>query len=52
MIRRLLFLVFFAIGGFVYYIPKWVLFGTKASRDRKRLIKLTKKQNRLLERSG
>lgn len=49
MISRLLFVVFFCLGGFLFYIPKWVLMGTKGSRDRKRLIKLTKKQNRLLE---
>jgi len=50
MIRRLLFVIFFLIGGFAFYIPKWILVGTRASRDRKRLVKLTKKQNRLLER--
>ena len=50
MIRRLIFLIFFALGGFLFYIPKWILVGTKASRDRKRIIKLQKKQNRLLER--
>lgn len=50
MIRRLLFAVFFLIGGFLFYIPKWILVGTKASRDRKKMIRLQKKQNRLLER--
>jgi hypothetical protein len=50
MIRRLLFVVFFAFGGFLFYVPKWILFGAKASRDRKKLIRLAKKQNRLLER--
>lgn len=50
MIRRLLFAVFFAFGGFLFYVPKWILFGTRASRDRKKLIRLAKKQNRLLER--
>lgn len=48
MIRRLLFAVFFALGGFFFYIPKWILMGTKGSRDRKKLIKLQKKQNELL----
>ncbi len=49
MIRRLFFIVFFALGGFVFYIPKWLLMGTKGSRDRKRLIKLQKQQNKLLK---
>lgn len=48
MIRRLLFTVFFLLGGFVFYIPKWILMGTKGSRDRKKMIRLLKKQNRLL----
>jgi hypothetical protein len=48
MIRRLLFAIFFAFGGFLFYVPKWVLMGTKGSRDRKKLIKLQKEQNRLL----
>jgi len=25
MIRRLLFVVFFCLGGFLFYIPKWIL---------------------------
>lgn len=49
MIRRLLFVVFFTLGGFVFYVPKWILMGTKASRERKRLIKEQKRTNRLLE---
>ena len=49
-IRRLFFVVFFLCGGFVFYIPKWILMGTKGSRDRKRLIRLTERQNELLER--
>lgn len=52
MIRRLLFLTFFWIGGVVFYVPKWILMGTKGSRDRKRLIKLTAEQNRLLRERG
>lgn len=39
MIRRLFFLVFFCLGGFLFYVPKWVLMGTKGSRDRKKIIR-------------
>lgn len=49
MIRRLLFVVFFALGGFVFYVPKWILLGTKGSRDRTKLVKLQREQNRLLK---
>ena len=44
MIRRLLFVIFFLLGGFLFYVPKWILMGTKGSRDRKRMIRLQKKQ--------
>jgi hypothetical protein len=37
-LRRLVFIVFFVFGGFLFYVPKWVIFGTKASRDRKRMV--------------
>lgn len=47
MIRRLLFIVFFCLGGFLFYIPKWILMGTKGSRDRKKIIK---QQKELLKR--
>lgn len=40
MVRRLLFVVFFCLGGFLFYIPKWIVMGTKGSRDRKRMLKL------------
>lgn len=50
MIRRFFFVIFFALGGFFYYVPKWILIGTKASRERKKLIKLQKQQNELLRR--
>jgi hypothetical protein len=43
MVRRLLFLIFFVCGGFLFYIPKWILMGTKGSRDRKKIIKQQKK---------
>lgn len=39
-IKRLLFVVFFCLGGFLFYIPYWILFGTKGSRERRKLIKL------------
>lgn len=39
-----------ARGGFLFYIPKWILVGTKGSRDRKRLLKAVERQNALLER--
>jgi hypothetical protein len=48
-IRRFLFAVFMCLGGIVFYVPKWILMGTKAGRERKRLVKLTKEQNRLLK---
>jgi hypothetical protein len=48
MIRRFLFVVFFALGGFLFYIPKWILVGTRGSRDRKKMIKLQKQQNKIL----
>jgi len=52
MIRRLLYAVFFALGGFLFAIPKWILFGTRGSRDRKKLVKLAKEQTRLLKRAS
>lgn len=39
MIRRLLYSIFFVFGGFLFAIPKWILFGTRAGRERKRLAK-------------
>lgn len=39
MIRRLVFVAFFACGGFVFYIPKWILMGTKGSRDRQKVVR-------------
>ena len=51
MIRRLFFIVFFLLGGFLFYIPKWILMGTKGSRERKKMLKLQKEQNELLRRS-
>ena len=50
MIRRLFFIVFFCLGGFLFYIPKWILLGTKGSRERKQILrqqKLLLKQRRL-----
>jgi hypothetical protein len=48
-IRRLLFLVFFCCGGFLFYIPKWILMGTKGGRERKKIIK---QQKEILRRTG
>lgn len=42
MLRRILFIVFFALGGFLFYIPKWILMGTKGGRDRKKILKQQK----------
>lgn len=49
MIRRLLFVVFFCLGGFLFYIPKWIVMGTKGGRDRKRILKNQKTQIRQQE---
>ena len=38
MIGRLFFVIFFCLGGFLFYIPKWILMGTKGSRDRKKIL--------------
>lgn len=42
MIRRALYAVFFVCGGFLFAIPKWILMGTKAGRERKRILKQQK----------
>lgn len=42
MFRRLAFAIFFVLGGFLFYIPYWVLRGSKGSRDRKRILKQQK----------
>jgi hypothetical protein len=54
MIGRLFFVIFFCLGGFLFYIPKWILMGTKGSRQRSHLsdqldaqFKATQKANRL-----
>ena len=46
MLGRLLFLVFFCLGGFLFYIPKWLLMGTKGSRQRKKILR---QQQQILE---
>jgi hypothetical protein len=33
------FFVFFCLGGFLFYIPKWILMGTKGERQRKATLK-------------
>lgn len=42
MIGRFFFVVFFALGGFLYYIPKWLIVGTKGGRERKKILKQQK----------
>lgn len=42
MLRRILFIVFFICGGFLFLIPKWILMGTKGGRDRKKILKQQK----------
>lgn len=46
MIRRLFYAVFFVLGGFFFAIPKWIILGTRGSRQRKKMIRLQKKQLR------
>lgn len=49
MIGRVFFVVFFLLGGFLYYIPKWILFGTKGGRERKKILK---QQKEILKRTN
>jgi hypothetical protein len=46
--KRLAYAVFFVFGGFLFAIPKWILMGTKGSRERKRLLK---QQTEILKRT-
>jgi hypothetical protein len=39
MFRRLLYAIFFVFGGFLFAIPKWILMGTRGSRDRKKILR-------------
>lgn len=43
MIRRLGFLVFLACGGIFLYPLKWLLMGTRAGRERRRMIRQQRK---------
>jgi hypothetical protein len=43
------FLVFFVLGGFLFYIPKWILMDTKGSREGKKILK---QQEEILKRTG
>jgi hypothetical protein len=45
-IGRLFYAIFFVCGGFLFAIPKWILMGTRGSRERKKIIK---QQKRLLK---
>lgn len=38
MFKRLGYVIFFVFGGFLFAIPKWILTGTRASRERKRIL--------------
>lgn len=40
--------VLFVFGGFLFYIPKWILFGTRGERQRKKILK---QQEELLRQS-
>lgn len=42
MIRRLGFIILFVFGGFLFYIPKWIIMGTKGGRERKKILKQQK----------
>ena len=47
MLGRLVYAVFFVLGGFLFAIPKWILTGTKGGRDRRKILK---QQEKLLRR--
>lgn len=49
MIRRLFYVLFVVTLGWPFMVVKWVVLGTKGSRDRRKMIRLQKKQNRLLK---
>lgn len=44
MFRRLLFVIFLLLGGWLFYLPKWLFFGTRASRERKEILRELKRQ--------
>jgi hypothetical protein len=44
-IRRLFFIAFIVLGGWLLYIPKWILVGTKAGRERKAILRELKRAN-------
>ena len=39
LIGRLFYAVFFVLGGFLFAIPKWILVGTRAGRERRKIIR-------------
>lgn len=47
MLNRLVYAVFFVLGGFLFAIPKWILMGTKGSRERHKLLKIEKERLQL-----
>lgn len=44
MVRRFAYAVFFVFGGFLFAIPKWLIMGTRGSRERKKILRLQKQQ--------
>jgi hypothetical protein len=45
MIGRLFFITFLLLGGWLFYIPKWLMMGTKGSRERKKILRELKRTN-------
>ena len=46
MVGRLIYAVLAVFFGLLFAVPKWILFGTRGSRQRQKLIRLEKKQLR------
>jgi hypothetical protein len=42
MMGRLLYAIFFLFGGFLFAVPKWILFGTRGGRERRKILKQQK----------
>jgi hypothetical protein len=52
MISRTVFLIFTLLGGIFFLIPKWLIMGTRGSRERRKIAKgqtaMIKQQKQLL----
>lgn len=48
MFGRIAFAIFFVLGGFLFVIPYWLIFGTKGQRQRKALLREQRRTNALL----